>query len=232
MDLRCGSLSGRCGRGHLISIRDGSLTGIRSLSPGLAEPAKAALDHARVNIPPLTDLSGDRDVLMGGGSSAARFPLKAPVGVVVEDSRPVFSWKPIAGAVTYTVLITNGQPGALISSPSITAAHWRPPKALARGVTYSWQLRAVMKDGQEVLTPGASGPRAKFKVLGANEEAKLREAARQAPGSHLVLGVVYAGAGLVDQARREFKHLVRENPRSHTAKALLRAVDRAAGGRS
>jgi hypothetical protein len=42
--------------------------------------------------------------------------------------------------------------------------------------------------------------------------------------SHLARGVIYAEAGLLDQARAEFAALVKDNPRSQLARRLLSSV--------
>lgn len=43
-------------------------------------------------------------------------------------------------------------------------------------------------------------------------------------GSHLTLGVLYAQAGLLDDAERELQLLLRANPQSALAQKLLRGV--------
>jgi hypothetical protein len=55
-------------------------------------------------------------------------------------------------------------------------------------------------------------------------DAELQEWTRAAGGSHLVLGVTYARAGLLEEAGREFEALVRENPESPLARQLLEQV--------
>ena len=111
----------------------------------------------------------------------------------------------------------------MAASDSLAATRWAVPTPLARGRTYVWQVRAV-KGGGEVVAPPPEGPRVKFRVL---EQAKLEEverARRSQPNSHLVLGVVYAEAGLLEDAEREFAALVRANPRSPAARKLLGSV--------
>ncbi len=55
-------------------------------------------------------------------------------------------------------------------------------------------------------------------------DAELQEWTRAAGGSHLVLGVAHARAGLLEEAGREFEALVRENPESPLARQLLEQV--------
>ena len=67
-------------------------------------------------------------------------------------------------------------------------------------------------------------PDAKFKILDASSANEIAAAKRQAGNSHLLLGVVYANAGLLDDAEREFQALLKQNPRSDLARKLLNKV--------
>ena len=93
---------------------------------------------------------------------------------------------------------------------------WVPPRSLARNRVYLWQVIAI-KDGQEIKAPVAPAPEARFKVL---DQTKADEIVA-ARNSSLVSGLLYAQAGLYDEAERELKKLVKENPQNATAKQLL-----------
>jgi hypothetical protein len=59
------------------------------------------------------------------------------------------------------------------------------------------------------------------------EQAKIEEIAnarRAYAKSHLVLGLLYANAGLLDDAEREFNALVKANPQSTVPRKLLGSV--------
>ncbi len=56
----------------------------------------------------------------------------------------------------------------------------------------------------------------------ANEE--LKSLKRAFPNYHLGLGVLYARAGLLDEAEREFQAELNNNPRSTVARRLLSGV--------
>jgi hypothetical protein len=79
-------------------------------------------------------------------------------------------------------------------------------------------------DGKEILSPTAAAPEAKFAVLGQDEAEELERARLSVPDSHLTLGVLYARAGLLDEAEREFRLLVEANPKSPAASKLLRSL--------
>jgi len=158
-----------------------------------------------------------------GAGGGADFRLLSPAGVVVETDRPVLSWSPLEGAGGYTVTIFDSDLNRVAASEPLSATRWVVPTPLARGRTYVWQVRAV-KGGVEVVAPPPAGQRVKFRVL---ERAKLEEverARRSQPDSHLVLGVLYAEAGLLEEAEREFAALVRANPQSQAARRLLAGV--------
>ena len=53
---------------------------------------------------------------------------------------------------------------------------------------------------------------------------ELEQVKRMQPGSHLVLGILYQRAGLLDDAQQEFNTLYRANPNSELVKKLLRDV--------
>jgi hypothetical protein len=60
--------------------------------------------------------------------------------------------------------------------------------------------------------------------------AQVMERARGAYGSSpLVLGILYANAGLLDEAERELEEVVRANPQSRPAEQLLNSLRAARG---
>jgi hypothetical protein len=160
---------------------------------------------------------------MGAGRTG--FKLLAPVGVVIESAQPNLRWSALEGARSYTVTVYDSSLTEVAASDPLTTTRWSVPTALARGRTYVWQVRAV-KDGGEVVAPPPAAARVKFKVL---EQAKVEEverARRSHAKSHLVMGLVYAEAGLLDEAAREFDALLRDNPKSPIARRLLRSLRR------
>ena len=75
-----------------------------------------------------------------------------------------------------------------------------------------------------MTAPVAPAPRAQFRVLDQETMEALENVRAQQPNSHLTLGVLYARAGLLNDAEREFQELVKENPDSEVAGKLLRCV--------
>lgn len=189
---------------YQLAIRDALVSGRVKLPAGLAE---------------LRDRSG---TLMSGETGQG-FKLLEPLGGVIENDRPTFKWTALEGAAGYTVAVFDSALKKVAESAPVQRTEWTPSTALPRGEVYAWQVRAV-KDGQEIVAPSAGASRARFKVL---ERAKLSEiaTARQArPQSHLLLGLIYADAGLMNEAEREFDALLKENPQSPVARGLLQSL--------
>jgi anti-sigma factor RsiW len=204
----------------------GNLAGLEQLPEQTRMQIKAALATRGLARPSVLDeLERQTGTLRGAGErNGLPFPLLAPLGVVVESDRPTFRWQPLAGADRYDVTVTDGQLNEVATSGPLTATSWRAPRSLARGATYSWQVTAHKKDGQFVKSPAPPAPQAKFQVLAQTRLTELRHARRLYPNSHLALGVLYAQAGLLDDAAREFQALARDNPQADVARKLLREV--------
>jgi hypothetical protein len=201
----------------------GNLAGLEQLPERVRMQIKSALFTRRLARPStLDELDQQTGTLRGAGErNGLPFHLLAPLGVVVESDRPTFRWQPLAGADRYVVTITDARLNEVATSGLVTATSWRVPQSLARGVTYSWQVTAHTKGGQSVSSPSPPAPQAKFQVLARTRLAELRHARRLYPNSHLTLGVLYAQAGLLDDAAREFQALARENPQTDVARKLL-----------
>ena len=159
--------------------------------------------------------------IMGSPSTTA-LQLRAPVGEIVASERPTFRWRPFAGAISYQIIISD--PAAsyqeVASSPQLKGIHWTVDRPLKRGHVYTWQIIVRTAD-EELKAPGPEAPAAKFKVLDHATASKLVRAKKSYAGRRLALGLLYAEAGLLDEAERELKALVAANPRSQIAKSLL-----------
>ncbi len=222
------------GAGHgsvtVVSLKDGGglvtldnenrLFGLEALPASYQSAVREALRVGRVAAPSyLSSLAGKGEMLMGPTVPPA-FSLITPLGVVVESDRPAFQWTKLDGAGGYTVTIFDRRLRELSNSGIISATQWTPPRALRRGIVYGWQVRAV-KDGSETRIPAPGEPEAKFLVLDQAKMDEMTQARRDYAGSHLVLGTLYARAGLMESAAEEFRSLLRANPESRAARRLL-----------
>lgn len=213
--------------GRQITLDEqGNLGGFERLPEGARQLIRSALATQRLAPPSfIADLNPPPSTLLGAGDGSGQpFRLLGPVGVVVESDRPTFSWRPLAGADTYVVTVTDEALDEVASSGPLRATAWRAPQPLGRGKTFAWQVTARLADGRTLNSPVLPAPPAKFRVLGRAQHEELRRARSAYPGSHLALGVLYARAGLSAEAAREFEILARANPRSEAARKLLRSA--------
>ena len=198
---------------------------VESLPPHLRRAVKVALTTQRLERPAVLGegLDATRGTLLGEGGDGSPFQLLSPVGKVIQNSRPTFSWKPLAGADGYVVTIADRNLDEVATSGTLTQTAWTAPKPLKRGGRYSWQVTAY-KDGKAITSPVMPAPPAKFVVLDRASNEELNRVRRSLPDYHLGLGVLYARAGLLDEAEREFQAELKSNPRSTVARRLLQSL--------
>jgi hypothetical protein len=212
------------GKGRVTLERDGVVAGLPSLTPGLQRAVGLALRTQQAPTPALLrDLTGTAATLLGRAEAEDTFAVTAPVGTVVRSTRPTFDWHPLNGASSYIVTVLDADFNPVATSPRLTATSWTVPEPLRRGVVYRWQVTAL-KNGERVISPSALAPEARFKVLDDAATNELERAEQTCLGSHLACGVLYSGAGLLDDAEREFKALLDANPHSALAQELLSSV--------
>jgi Putative zinc-finger len=201
----------------------GRLTGADQWPPEYLRMAEAALSDQRApRSPLLAGLNRQGSSLMGGADEGPRFAIIEPAGKVLLASRPAFKWTRLVGAEGYVVEVYDAQFNLVSSSPLLTDLSWTAPQ-LARGQVYSWQVKAV-KGRQEFIAPSPPAPDAKFRILDQVAAAEIARARRDYASSHLLLGLLYARAGLLDEAEREFRSLQNANPDSDAPRKLAESV--------
>jgi hypothetical protein len=125
-----------------------------------------------------------------------------PAATAVEELLPEFSWTVPAGARS-TVTLRRAKNNRVVERSSRRASpHWRPRQALERGATYVWQVEVIHR-GESVFLPAPPAPPAIFRVISEREHEELEAARREFPDHHLLLGLLYARAGIAGAARRE-----------------------------
>jgi hypothetical protein len=125
-----------------------------------------------------------------------------PSATAVDDVRPELRWSDVAGG-RYIVTVMVGTE-VVARSEALTAPRWRTPVPLERGVLHRWQIEVIRGD-ERFAIPAPPSPPAAFRVVGQREHAELEAAKREAPDDHLLRGILYARAGMVDEARRELE---------------------------
>ncbi len=207
--------------GSLLTLdAEGRLTGIDQWPSEYRQLAEDALSNQRLaRSPLLASLSRRGSSLMGGDDEGRRFAVIEPAGKVTLTDRPTFRWSKLDGATGYVVEVYDAQFDLVASSPSLTGVSWKAPP-LARGQVYSWQVKAFI-DGQEFIAPRPPAPQAKFRILDQATAAEIARARRDYASSHLLLGLLFAQAGLLAEAEQEFRALQKANPGSEIARRLL-----------
>ena len=212
------------GAGVVSLDKDGKLSGADNLPSGYQDVVKRALSGQRIEkSSQLQGLTRPSSALMGPNDPAQEFSVIEPGGNVLMSDRPTFRWSKMEGATGYVVEVYDEQFKLVSSSPEVTSLTWTSPQALPRGHVYSWQVKAN-KDGQETTSPRPPAPQAKFRVLDQSKVNELTRAKRSYGSSHLMLGLLYAEAGLLKEAEAELRLLRRANPDSEVARNLLRQI--------
>jgi len=206
------------GAGTITLDSKGNFVGLDSLTPPDQQRVKAALETREVQISKTINELRDSSAPTMGGSVGGALALVGPAGAVVASRRPTFRWRPLKGATSYQITITDPAAGykEVVSSPQLQGRKWTADRPLERGRVYTWQITARAGDGEVKSTE------AKFKVLDPAAAIELARVSRIYAGRRLALGLLYAEAGLLDDAERELKALVVANPQSPIAKSLLR----------
>lgn len=143
-----------------------------------------------------------------------------PAGIVVESTRPRFTWR-AQPAARYVVLLAP-QDGGVVESAPLSEAAWQPSSPLQRGRDYAWQLEVVTDKGR-VLHPVPPHPPVRFHVLDDAAAAEIAEARRLFPGDHLLQAILLARHGLRNDAERELLEY-RKSGRADLADALLHSI--------
>jgi hypothetical protein len=212
------------GGGRVWLDGQGKVAGLEGLPSAWRRAVESVLVARRVDKPAVLEaLSRDTEMLLGGPEEAGGAVIVGPAGSVVESDRPSFRWRALRGETSYTVAVYDGRYELVAKSDRLSATEWTCPLALRRGATYTWQVTAF-RDGKTIVSPSPPAPEARFRVLGQAAAGELKRARRLYPASHLTLGVLYARAGMVEEAEREFRALAEANPDSAVAEGLLRSV--------
>lgn len=160
------------------------------------------------------------DDLRGTATPQSRLVL-LPSAVVIDDARPAFTWTGHAGERAMITVVAGDREAA--RSEWLSTNAWTPAAALPRGATYTWQVE-IERNGETVAYPAPPAPPARFHILDDRTHAELETARQRFSSDPLFLGVLYARAGLLDEARTELRR-VRTPSDIPAAQRLLHEVD-------
>jgi anti-sigma factor RsiW len=213
------------GEGQIALDEEGKLSGVDHLPYAYQRMIKKALTDQRIERSPFLAEATRPGVRPRGegGARSGKFSVIEPVGVVILPDHPTFRWTQFDGATAYVVQVYDEWFNPLVTSPQVTDHSWTAPQSLKRGDIYYWQVKAI-KDGQEFKSPRPPAPQAKFRVMDGATADELAKARRACASSHLTMGLLYAQAGLLDEAEREFQALLKNNPDSALGLRLLKQV--------
>jgi hypothetical protein len=208
--------------GRVLTVdAGGNLVEQTPLPPAYQEAVRTALAADRAETPSLiAALVGKPSGPIRSSTTGVAFALRGPVGTVIQSDRPTLRWSPLPGATNYTVAVYDSSFHPVARSQPLSGTEWTIPDALDRGRIYSWQVTAI-RDGKEFQSPTTPAPEARFKVLEQAAAQELEKARQSYANSHLILGILYARAGLLDEAETEFQALAADNPESGSARKLV-----------
>lgn len=173
----------------------------------------------------LAQLRERQHTLMGESEPSRRFGVLAPLGEVVLDTSPIFRWQSVAGATAYVVAIFDADFNPVQSSPPVRGTQWTPNRPLKRGQIYKWQVTATLSDGNTVQLPRPPSPEARFLILDQKKADELAQFQKTHPESHVVLGILYVQAGLLDQGQQELLQISQNDPDHNLAQNLLKSIN-------
>ena len=162
-------------------------------------------------------LQAGPDVVRGIQGTAMRGTF-TPTGTVIESQQPAFSWPGVRGAA-YVVRVSSGN-DEIAHSELLRVASWTPATPFPRGTTYEWQVEVHDRSGVKVI-PNPPNPPLLFAIADEQSARDLAAARRNLTSDHFLLGVLYARAGLRDEAAAELRTWLGEHPADTAAQRLL-----------
>lgn len=141
---------------------------------------------------------------------------ESPRGDVLLTNRPTLKWSEVDLAESYRVVVTRGD-GSVVCEHITNKNNITLPDGLERGHEYRWQVGVRFSESDS----WANSRAATFAVVSEEGYSLIQNAKSALPGSHLALGAAYESAGLYDEAKAEYRALVKQNPHSSLAKQLL-----------
>ena len=224
-------------RGRTVGLTsDGTLAGFDGFGSALQARLTETLRQGRLPASPrAAEAVARAGELMSGqqlaSESGASFAPVSPMATAVSSATPAFQWTALRGATAYRVRVVDDRLVTVAVSDPVTTLTWRPAAPLPTRRVLSWQVEATTPDGART-TPAPPLPEARFTVLTPSERATVSEALTTAGGSDLASAVVYAEAGLYDDANRALSRVMDANPASAVPGALKADLLRRRFGRA
>jgi hypothetical protein len=184
-----------------------------------------AIQHGKLQLPAdATGWRGRAPPHSGAPGANTGFALLGPFGEAISETRPEFSWQPLPGAIRYSVVIVDVGLHPVQRSPSLRKTVWRPRRPLRRGRSYLWQVTATLRGGSKVVASEPSASETLLRIVPlklADEMAHFRRGHEEA---HLVLGALYAQAGMLTESADELGKVPPGDSSYDTAQTLLKSL--------
>jgi anti-sigma factor RsiW len=127
----------------------------------------------------------------------------SPSATTVDDVRPELRWQ-VASGESYRLVISLDD-DVVVESPVLRSAPWRSSRNLLRGKVYRWQVTVTGKDGAVRILPPPPEPPALFRIATQRDHDEIAAALREHPNDDLLLGLLYARAGIEESARNHLR---------------------------
>lgn len=200
---------------------EGRLIGFGRIPEGVKGDVERALKGGALRLnPELKDLREPDGAVRGAPGGAEPLRLIGPMATLVRQQRPLFRWTRQEGATRYIVTIVDNRFNPVAESAPLSALVWTPEVELERGRVYQWQVTAFNGDDPVESRLRQIGL---FKVIGAGELDSILKG-EAGVDSALVRAVLYAKAGLLEDAEAELKRLDRSVNDGRLRDKLRRAI--------
>jgi hypothetical protein len=198
---------------------------IAALPDDLRSAVSDAIQHGKLQLPPGVSRLRTRGPSSPAAPEATRgFALLAPFGETISETRPEFSWQPLAGAIGYSVVIVDAGLHPVQRSPALRTTAWRPRRHLRRGRTYLWEVTATLRGGSKVVASEPSTSETHLRVVGLKLADEIAHFRHGHPEAHLVLGTLYAQVGMLTESADELKKVPPSDSSYNTARKLLASL--------
>ena len=200
---------------------EGRLIGFGRIPEGLESEVERAPGGRALRLnPELEDLKELDGAVRGAEGEPEPLRLAGPLGTLVREVRPRLRWTGQEGATLYVATIVDDRFNPVAESAPLAALEWRPEVELERGRVYQWQVTAFKGDERIESRLRQIGL---FKVIGAGELDSVLQG-EAGVDSALVRAVLYAKAGLLEDAERELRKLDRSGNDGRLRDKLRRAI--------
>jgi hypothetical protein len=207
----------------IMQSRATGSSGLQALSPELQMEVKEVFRQGKIEIPAdILQLRGRKGTL-AGSNAPSEFRVLRPVATAVRETAPRFQWQNFPGATGYRINIIDLETGELVVSEQVPAdtMSWVSVKPFVAGKSYEWEIEAWRNDKMIAKTPAPPLPEARFKILSAEQSAKLKQLEQQSSASRLIVGTAKARLGLLDEAEADLETLTGKNQDAEMAGRLL-----------